>query len=117
MMRSPIPPKIREELSNDPFMTDCVIGHMCDGRIEWHHAFNYAGKRQNELWCILPLCSLHHSKAGTPHVDTICKMNMRARIAHFKAFDDFAAKFPRSTLLIAPISKRGRPVNKSPESV
>lgn len=114
MMRSPIPPKIREELSNDPYMVDCIIGFGCDGRIEWHHAFNYAGKRQNELWSILPVCKKHHDKAGTPHVDTICKMNMRARIYKFNAIEDFRTKFPRSNLLpedvIAPTVKRGRPV-------
>lgn len=98
VMRSPIPPAIREELSNDTYMKDCVIAIGCSGRVQWHHGYRYAGKRTNELYTIIPLCEYHHSKAGTPHVDTIVNMNIRARIAHFKAFDDFAAKYPRQTL-------------------
>lgn len=99
MMRSPIPKAMREELSEDPFMKTCVLAGECGGRIEWHHAFNYAGKRQNELWAILPLCHKHHEKAGTAHVITICKMTMRARIRHFNAERAFHSKFPRSDLL------------------
>lgn len=98
-LTSKIPPAMREQLADDPFMTDCVIAHECHGRIEWHHAFRYAGKRTNELYTIIPLCSYHHSKAGTPHVDTIVNMNIRARIAHFKAFEEFQTKYPRQTLI------------------
>ncbi len=105
VMRCPIPSAIREELSNDPFMRDCIIAHECEGRIEWHHAFTYAGKRRNELWSILPLCHKHHEKAGTPHVSTICKMNLRVRIDHFDDFvrTDFYRKYPKSNLF-APLT-------------
>ena len=64
MMRSPIPKAIREELSEDPFMKTCVLAGECGGRIEWHHAFNYAGKRQNELWAILPVPAVRFSRSG-----------------------------------------------------
>ncbi len=94
----PIPKAMREQLADDPFMTDCIIAAGCSGRIEWHHAFNYAGKRQNELWAILPLCKFHHSKAGTSAINTICKMTMRMRIQHFKDMS-FATKYPRSDFL------------------
>lgn len=97
-MRSPIPPAIREELSNDPFMARCIIeGEECNGRIEWHHAFTYSGKRQNELWSILPMCHAHHMtehRYKTKIVDVLI-----ARIAHFAADADFRAKYPKSNLL------------------
>lgn len=33
----------------------------CEGRIEWHHAWIYAGKQINEEWAIVPACHFHHS--------------------------------------------------------
>ena len=60
-LTSPIPKNIREELSNDIFMSKCCLKDwMCAGRIEWHHNLIYAGKRVNERWCILPVCYHHH---------------------------------------------------------
>lgn len=57
----PIPKKMREELSEDPFMEKCCLRTgMCVGRIQWHHHLKFAGKRINEKWCILPLCEWHH---------------------------------------------------------
>ena len=100
VMRSPIPLKMREELSNDPYMVGCVIDDVnCSGRTEWHHALRYQGKRTNELYTIIPLCHFHHTKAGTKAVDTIVDINIRARIVHFKATKDFRAKYPKSNLL------------------
>ncbi len=99
-MRSPIPPAIREELNNDVYMSRCALENVeCGGSIEWHHALRYKGKRTNELYTIIPLCKYHHSKAGTRQVDTLVDMQIRARIAHFKAFEEFAQKYPRSNLL------------------
>lgn len=59
-LTKPIPKKMREELSEDPFMQYCCLGGFCEGRTEWHHALQYAGKRVNEKWAILPLCTRHH---------------------------------------------------------
>jgi hypothetical protein len=97
-MRSKIPPRIREELMDDPFMTYCVIAHECEGRIEWHHAFFYAGKRINEPWSIVSLCHKHHYEMKKS-TKAICDMNMRMRIRHFNAEESFKEKYPRSTLL------------------
>ena len=58
----PIPKKIRDELSEDPFMKRCCLSGDggCHGRIQWHHHLKFAGKRVNEKWCLLPVCELHH---------------------------------------------------------
>jgi hypothetical protein len=61
-MQKPIPAKMREEMNNDPFMHSCCLANEnCEGLIEWHHNLIYGGKRQNEKWAILPLCSWHHA--------------------------------------------------------
>lgn len=100
MMRSPIPKKIRDYLSQDPFMKRCVfVGGVdsCMGRIEWHHAFSYAGKRQNPIWAIIPLCVLHHSMAA--QLTQTINYFVVQRIHHFKAEEEFDKLFPKSTLL------------------
>lgn len=58
----PIPTKLREEMSNDPFYMKCCLAHLggCQGRIEWHHSIIYAGRQLNEKWAILPACQYHH---------------------------------------------------------
>lgn len=65
----PIPPKLREEIANDPFMRKCIYsdigkGHECRGRVEWEHAWTYAGKQINEAWAIVPVCTYHHRGDG-----------------------------------------------------
>lgn len=96
-LRLPIPKDMREELEKDPYMKRCVLeSEICDGRIEWNHAFIYAGKRINELWSILPMCHFHHKTEAT-YRHTL-KGIILLRIAHFKAVKDFHKKYPRSDL-------------------
>lgn len=64
-----IPSKIREYLAKDKFMTKCIHRYLeesdcCEGRIEWEHAFLYAGKQINEKWSIVPCCTYHHRGNG-----------------------------------------------------
>lgn len=95
MMRSPIPKEMREQLTADPFMKTCALqGLGCEGRIEWHHAVSYAGKRINELWSIIPLCQYHHRTVGklTFQVYKVVK----ERIKHFGA--DIKEKYPKLRL-------------------
>lgn len=33
----------------------------CDGRIEWHHVWKYAGRQINEDWALVGLCTRHHA--------------------------------------------------------
>jgi hypothetical protein len=57
----PIPKKMKEELAKDPFMKLCIHNNEeCSGRIEWEHAWTYAGKQINEIWAIVPVCYMHH---------------------------------------------------------
>lgn len=97
-MRSPIPPAIREELSNDPFMKECIVQDGCEGRAEFDHAFTYAGKRVNELWAILPLCT-KHNHGVTRKVNELRKVALRYRIFYFEAEKEFKEKYPKSDLL------------------
>ena len=98
MMRSPIPKEIREQLSEDPYMKECDIANgMCEGKLEWHHAFTYAGKRVNELWSIIPLCHHHHLHEGK--IRWVIENRLRDRIKHFHAEKEFRTKYPKSDLL------------------
>ena|SRR3990167_1928998 len=100
MMCSPIPKKVRDLLNDDLYMSRCAReSTFCSGRIEWHHAFTYGGRRQNEPWCLIPLCHVHHSTAGYKTSVPIINKQIRARIKHFKAESDFRAEYPRSKLL------------------
>ncbi len=109
-MRSPIPVAIREQLQDDPFMSRCIFDNLqCGGRVEWHHAFTYAGKRQNEPWSLIPLCADFHHKEESRFRPFI-KAVMQLRMSQFCEKDDFLAKYPKSDLFPAPIVKRGRPV-------
>ena len=61
----PIPPKLREEMANDPYYKVCARkNYECSGRITWEHAWIYAGKQINEYWAIIPLCWYHHLGEG-----------------------------------------------------
>lgn len=96
-MRSKIPDDIRDVLSDDPFMRKCIIGADCEGRIEFHHAFSYAGTRRNELWSILPMCTLHHSKEASFFLQI--RTALIQRMKQFGLVNDFKSKYPKSTLV------------------
>lgn len=65
----PIPKKLREELSDDPFYKMCCLSNnKCDGRVQWHHALRYVGRQINRRFCILPVCENHHGSANSPLV-------------------------------------------------
>ena len=94
-----IPTDMREQLADDPFMQRCImsVGMFCSGRVQWHHAFTYAGRRINEIWALIPLCEWHHSREGT--IRHIIDHFVVRRIKDFRATDDFRAKYPKSTLI------------------
>ena len=96
-MQSKIPPAIREQLAEDPYMKSCILeGEECLGRIEWNHAFTYGGKRQNELWSLLPMCNFHHRVEAMYRIDI--QLALLKRIRHFNALEYFRRKYPKSTL-------------------
>ena len=61
-----IPPDVRTALAADPFMLRCFRWRegACSGRVEWEHAFIYAGNQIQERWAIIPCCTFHHRGAG-----------------------------------------------------
>lgn len=58
---TPIPPKLRKEIDNDPFYkTCCLYGHkehICEGRVTMEHSLIYAGKQVQEKYAIIPVCA------------------------------------------------------------
>jgi len=61
--------KLRTEIAKDPFMARCIYCDLkrqneCRGKIEWEHAWIYAGKQINEKWAIVPVCTYHHRGNG-----------------------------------------------------
>ena len=60
---TPIPTAIRRVLETLPRMKRCAVAGIfdeCDGRIEFHHVWIYAGKQIQEVWAIVGACSHHH---------------------------------------------------------
>lgn len=97
-LQSKIPEEVREELSNDNWMKRCCLWDSeCSGRVEWNHHLKYAGKRQNKIYGILPMCSTHHRKeAQFRHIlDEI----MVDRIHHFRMVEEFKNSYQRSSLI------------------
>lgn len=79
MLTRPIPQKQRAEMSEDKFYKSCVLENEdCEGQIEWHHHFKYAGKRTDDKFGILPLCHFHHKQESkyTFILNNICKSRM-----------------------------------------
>lgn len=90
----PIPLKLRTEIANDPFMARCIYCDLCrqnecSGRVEWEHAFLYAGKQINEAWAIVPVCSYHHRGGGLDKNYNEYRAIMRADI------DDLRKRMPK----------------------
>jgi len=63
-----IPPLLREELSQDPFMKRCCITGRTDGKIDFHHNMSWQGKNINEKFAILPVHNdIHQYHKGITH--------------------------------------------------
>lgn len=86
-----IPPKLRAELTEDPFYKTCarknLFGHTCDGRITWEHAMTYAGKQIQARFAIIPLCTKAHSIDNYQDSGDLNK-NLNVWIALNRATDD-----------------------------
>lgn len=72
-MTKTIPPKMRVQMSENPFYKNCCYAYFtgdtnCSGKIEWHHNLIYAGQRVNEIFAILPVCQYHHRLADTSEI-------------------------------------------------
>lgn len=91
----PIPKKMREEVSKELRSRYCAMQGLgfgpCDGRIELHHVWIYAGKQINEPWAFVFLCHYHHSAQ-----DGYLKLReaiMRNSLSHAK--DSDLQKYPK----------------------
>ena len=58
-------PATRKGLEEDPRMKRCVLCDRggCGGRIEWHHALQFANRQSDDPKHILGVCSTHHDMA------------------------------------------------------
>lgn len=82
--------KVKDILLADPFMKKCCIGGMCEGRIEFHHVWIYAGRQIDEVWAIMPACHFHHSKASNPIIKAKFEAASLKRVA-----DGDLLKYPK----------------------
>lgn len=58
-----IPPKLRSEMAEDPFMKRCALeDENCAGRIQWHHVLIVAGKQLQKKFAIVGACEDYHHK-------------------------------------------------------
>lgn len=97
-MQLKIPKEIREKLAADPFMKICIVKcNDCEGRIEWNHAFTYAGKRQNVIWGLLPMCSEHHKRESS--FREIQRDLMKSRIFYFNLENEVQINYPKANLV------------------
>lgn len=59
---SPIPPKLRDEMSADPFYKKCCITGKTNEKIDFHHNMIYAGRQLQQKFAILPLAQIIHER-------------------------------------------------------
>lgn len=55
-----LPPKERKIIDSDPWYKQCRYRDCPKPVEERHHALQYAGKRIQKAWAIIPLCTNHH---------------------------------------------------------
>ena len=95
-LRKPISKKNLAIISEDPYFRVCHVGGDCSGRTEINHAFTYAGRRQDDIWGLVSVCTKHHRQIAK--YQDIMRREIVARIYHFGAEEEFRLKYPRSTL-------------------
>lgn len=87
-LTAPIPKSIKQRLQQDPFMRSCCL---CKSSpVEWHHNFQYASKRVQEFFCILPVCKVCHDRARNKTIKELLDIEMLKR-----AKKEDLEKFPR----------------------
>jgi hypothetical protein len=93
----PIPFKMRQTLEAMPRMRMCEMAWyagefgICDGRVQWHHVWEYAGTQINEIWAILGVCTKHHDMVKT---NRAVKELLELRSVEI-ATDEELAKYPK----------------------
>lgn len=91
----PIPPKLRNTLSKTPRMRVCELARGefgdCEGKVEWHHVWIYAGTQIQEHWAILSACERHHDMVKTHR---LVKEEFERRSLRMSTIDELA-KYPK----------------------
>ncbi len=80
---TPIPPKLRKQIDQDPFYKTCALygqhGHVCSGRITMDHSIIFGGRQLQELWAIGPFCEAAHGVDN--HADNAQNKELRLWVA------------------------------------
>jgi len=85
---SPIPPRIRAKLAEDPFMKVCCMPGCGEIKVEWDHVWKYNNRQVQEVFSIVPLCTFHHRLGGLDRPYT-------QWVSLQRATDEELAKYPR----------------------
>ena len=56
----PIPPKLKDNMSSDPYYKKCCVTGSTSEKIDFHHNLIFGGRQVNEKFCILPLAKSIH---------------------------------------------------------
>jgi hypothetical protein len=103
MNSNPTPPEVLEEAMSHPLSGRCwrklaLNDHECQGRLTWEHAMLHGGKKVNEVWALVRLCSYAHSVS--PFMDSagIIDKNINRWIALSRITDweEVNRKYPRT---------------------
>ncbi len=85
----PIPPALRKQLSEDPFMSRCVYtGETKD--ISFEHCWIYSGRQINEWWAIVPLARRLNTSSMPLEIKNYCRW-----ISLIRAKPSDLAKYPK----------------------
>jgi len=84
-----IPPKIRKQIADDPFMKKCIwTGETKD--ITWEHCWIYGGKQIIDAWATVPLVRRLNTNAMPQEVKEYCRW-----VTLMRATAKDLAKYPK----------------------
>jgi hypothetical protein len=93
-MTCKIPDEIKEEIEESGLNKHCCVqDETCRGAIQWHHAFTYAGKRQNGLWCTVGICESHHRR------ESQFRNEINKIIASRTTLEKLISEYPKTDLI------------------
>jgi len=97
----PIPLKLREKMSQDPYYSRCCINdYECDGTVQWHHAIEVSGRQIDEEWSIVPACKHHHDHTNKEYIDRLQLIALeRATVEELKGISKAIDLIQRRTYL------------------
>lgn len=86
---TPIPPRLRKDLANDPFYKHCALAdyHECGGRVTWEHALIFAGRQIQRRYAIVPVCEAGQEVGAYQDAHTMDKQ-MNIWVALNRATDE-----------------------------